>query len=104
TLGAILAPVIDVVERNVEERLDLDEVDLIPTTQGSAGITIEDEVSERFTWGLDAIVGSESTGNRQVIRGEYRLFDWLLVEVQEETSRDETITVDTGFRFRLRLN
>ena len=104
TLEVVLAPVIDVVERNVEERLDLDEVDLIPTTQGSAGITIEDEVSERFTWGLDATVGSESTNNRQVIRGEYRLFDWLLVEVQEETSRDETITVDAGFRFRLRLN
>lgn len=104
TLEVMLAPVIDVVERNVEERLDLDEVDLIPTTQGSAGITIEDEVSERFTWGLDATVGSESSGNRQVIRGEYRLFDWLMVEVQEETSRDETITVDTGFRFRLRLN
>ena len=104
TLEVVLAPVIDVVERNVEERLDLDEVDLIPTTQGSAGITIEDEVSERFTWGLDATVGSESTDNRQVIRGEYRLFDWLLVEVQEETSRDETITVDAGFRFRLRLN
>ena len=104
TLEVVLAPVIDVVERNVEERLDLDEVDLIPTTQGSAGITIEDEVSERFTWGLDATVGSESTDNRQVIRGEYRLFDWLMVEVQEETSRDETITVDAGFRFRLRLN
>lgn len=104
TLEVMLAPVIDVVERNVEERLDLDEVDLIPTTQGSAGITIEDEVSERFTWGLDATVGSESAGNRQVIRGEYRLFDWLLLEVQEETSRDETITVDTGLRFRLRLN
>ncbi len=103
TLEVVLRPVIDVVERNVEERLDLDEVDLIPSAQGSTGITIQDEVSERFMWGLDATVGSE-TDTRQVIRGEYRLFDWLLLEVQEQTTRSETITVDGGLLFRLKLD
>ena len=104
TLEVVLGPIIDVVERNVEERLDLDQVSLVPSSQGSAGITIQDEVSERFAWGLDANVGSDTTANRQVIRGEYRLFDWLLVEIQEQTSRNDAITVDTGLRFRIKLD
>lgn len=104
TLEVVLAPVIDVVERSVEERLSLDTVDLVPATDGSAGILIQDDVSERFTWGLDATVGSATTGNRQVVRGEYRLFDWLMVEIQEQTSQSEAITVDTGLRFRIKLD
>lgn len=104
TLEVVLAPVIDVVERNVEERLDLDQVDLTPSSSGSAGISIQDEVSERFRWGLDATVGAEAADNRQVIRGEYRLFDWLLVEVEEQTSQSESITFDTGLRFRVKLD
>lgn len=104
TLEVVLAPVIDVVERSVEERLDLDDVDLIPATDGSTGISIQDEVSERFTWRLDASLGSETTEDQQVIRGEYRLFDWLLLEIQEQSVRDEDISVDTGFRFRVRLD
>lgn len=104
TLEVVLAPVINVVERNVEERLALDTVDLIPTADGSAGISVRDDVSERFTWGLDANVASEAAENRQVVRGEYRLFDWLLIEIQEQTTRSERITVDTGLRFRVKLD
>jgi hypothetical protein len=98
TLDIVLRPVIDLVERNVEERLEFDDVDLIPTTQGSAGILIQDEVSERFSWTLDATVGS-GEDNRQVVRGSYKLFDWLIIEVQEQSNRQENIRVDTGLRF-----
>lgn len=98
TLDIVLRPVIDLVERNVEERLEFDDVDLIPTTQGSAGILIQDEVSERFSWTLDATVGN-GEDNRQVVRGSYKLFDWLIIEVQEQSNRQENIRIDTGVRF-----
>ena len=104
TLEVVLAPVINVVERSVEERLDLDDVDLLPATDGTTGISIQDEVSERFTWRLDASVGTDGADDRQVVRGEYRIFDWLLLEIQEQTVRDEDISLDTGFRFRVRLD
>ncbi len=98
TLDIVLRPVIDLVERNVEERLEFDDVDLIPTTQGSAGILIQDEVNERFSWTLDATVGN-GEDNRQVLRGSYKLFDWLIVEVEEQSNRQENIRIDTGVRF-----
>jgi len=98
TLDIVLRPVINLVERNVEERMNFDDVDLIPTTQGSAGILIQDEVSERFSWTLDATVGN-GEDNRQIVRGSYKLFDWLIVEVQEQSNRQENIRIDTGVRF-----
>ncbi len=100
TLDAVLQPFLDVVERNVEERLALDQVDVAPTADGTAGVQIQDEVTERFRWTLDALFGSGES-NRQVVRGEYRLFDWLVLEVQEQTSGDEPVRVDTGVRFRV---
>jgi hypothetical protein len=42
--------------------------------------------------------------NQQIIRGAYRLFDWLIVEVQEQTNRVDNIRVDGGLRFRLVLD
>ena len=103
TLDVVLRPVLDLVERNVEERLAFDDVDFIPTTQGSAGILIQDEITERFSWTLDATVGAGEQ-NQQIIRGAYRLFDWLIVEVQEQTNRVDNIRVDGGLRFRLVLD
>lgn len=103
TLDLVLRPVVELVERNVEERLDFDDVDLTPTTEGTAGIVIQDEVTERFTWTLDATVGTGEQ-SRQIVRGEYRVFDWLILEVQEQTSPEENIQIDTGIRFRFTLD
>lgn len=103
TLDLVLRPVVELVERNVEERLDFDDVDLTPTTEGTAGILIQDEVTERFTWTLDATVGTGEQ-SRQIVRGEYRVFDWLILEVQEQTSPEENIQIDTGIRFRFTLD
>jgi hypothetical protein len=103
TLDVVLRPVLELVERNVEERLSFDDVDFIPTTQGSAGILIQDEITERFSWTLDATVGAGEQ-NQQVVRGAYRVFDWLILEVQEQTNRVDNIRVDTGIRFRLVLD
>lgn len=103
TLEAVLRPLLDAVERNVEERLDLEEFDVVPSSEGTAGITIEDEVSERFTWTFDALLGS-ATESRQVVRGAYRLFDWLSLELQEQSSNRDTIQLDTGVRFRLEFD
>jgi len=103
TLDIVLRPVIQMVERNVQERLDFDDVDLIPTTDGAAGIIIQDEVTPRFRWALDAMVGA-GTETRQIVRGEYRLLDWLTLEVQEQTNREENIRIDTGVRFHVVLD
>lgn len=103
TLEAVLRPLLQAVERNVEERLDLEEVDFVPSSEGTAGITIEDEVSERFTWTFDAVLGS-ATESRQVVRGAYRLFDWLSLELQEQSSSRDTIQLDTGVRFRVEFD
>ncbi len=103
TLDLVLRPVVDLVERNVEERLDFDDVDLIPTTEGTAGIVIQDEVSERFSWTLDATVGA-ADDTRQIVRGAYKLFDWLVLELQEQTGREQTIRIDTGVRFRFSVD
>lgn len=102
TLDAVLRPFLDVVERNVEERLDLDQVDVAPSVDGTAGIQIQDEISERFRWTLDAIFGTNDS-QRQVVRGEFKVFDWLVLEVQEQTSRDEPVRLDAGVRFRVVL-
>lgn len=103
TLDIVLRPVIEAVEQSVEERFNVDSVDLIPTTDGTAGIQIIDELSVRFRWALDAIVGQGST-TRQSMRGEYRIFDWLIVEVQEQSSSEENLRLDTGFRFRIMID
>ena len=103
TLEVVLRPFLDAVERNVEERLALEDVELVPAIGGSAGITIQDEVSERFTWTFDAVLGS-GNDNQQVVRGAYRLFDWLSVELQEQTSSREPLLLDGGLRFRLELD
>lgn len=103
TLEVVLRPFLDAVERNVEERLALEDVELVPTTQGTAGITIQDEISERFVWTFDAVLGS-ATDSEQVIRGSYRLFDWLSLEAQEQASRRDSLQLDVGFRFRVELN
>jgi hypothetical protein len=100
TLDAVLRPLLDVVERNVEQRLSLDQVDVAPSADGTAGIQIQDEVTERFRWTLDALFGTSET-QRQVVRGEYRLFDWLVLEVQEQTSSEEPVRIDAGVRFRV---
>lgn len=103
TLEVVLRPFLDAVERNVEERLELEDVELVPAIGGSAGITIQDEVSERFTWTFDAVLGSGDE-SQQVIRGAYRLFDWLSIELQEQTSNRETLLIDGGVRFRVELD
>lgn len=100
TLDVVLRPVIDMVARSVEERLNFDDVDVIPAAGGSAGILIQDEINRRFMWTLDATVGA-GDDNRQIIRGAYKLFEWLIIEVQEQTSRTENIRVDAGVRFRV---
>ncbi len=103
TLELLFGPVIDVVERNVESQLNVDDVDLIPTPEGTAEIVIEDEVSERFTWTLDAAIGTGAQ-NRQSLAGRYTLFDWLTFELLEESQPDEPVTIDSSLRFRLRLD
>jgi hypothetical protein len=103
TLDIVLRPVIEAVEQSVEDRFNVDSVDLIPTTDGTAGIQIIDELSVRFRWALDAVVG-QGSATRQSLRGEYRFFDWLILEVQEQSSDEETVRFDGGVRFRLLLD
>ncbi|TVR01141.1 MAG: hypothetical protein EA398_10385 [Deltaproteobacteria bacterium] len=103
TVDLVFRPVIEAVERNVEERLDVDDVDIVPTAEGAAEITIRDEVTERLAWTLNARVGSEES-NEQTFRVEYKLLDWLILDVREQSRRQEGFTLDAGFRFRLRVD
>lgn len=103
TLEIVFRPVIDIVERNVESRFNLDDVDLVPTPEGSAEILVEDEISERLIWTLNARVGTDEE-SEQTITGRYSLFDWMILELLEETGRGDPLTIDGGVRFRVRLN
>lgn len=103
TLDLVFRPVIDAVERNVEQRLDVDDVDIVPTTEGAAEITVRNEVTERLSWTLNARVGAEE-GNVQALRIEYKLLDWLLLDLREQSGQDEGFTLDAGVRFRFRVD
>jgi hypothetical protein len=103
TLEIVFRPVIDIVERNVEDRFNLDDVDLVPTPEGNAEILVEDEVSERLIWTLNARVGTDEE-TEQTVTGRYSLFDWMILELLEQTGREQPLTIDGGIRFRVRLN
>jgi hypothetical protein len=103
TLEIVFRPVIDIVERNVEDRFNLDDVDLVPTPEGNAEILVEDEVSERLIWTLNARVGTDEE-TEQTVTGRYSVFDWMILELLEQTGREQPLTIDGGIRFRVRLN
>ena len=102
TLELVFRPVIEVVERSIEERFNIDDVDFIPTPTGSAEIFAENEVSERFIWTLRSTVGADDT-TQQSVSARYSLYDFLILELIEQSGGTIQPTVDGGVRFRLRL-
>lgn len=102
TLELVFRPVISIVEQSVEERFNIDDVDLIPTPDGNADIIVEDEVSERLTWRLDATVGPEDA-TRQTITGQFTLRDGLQLELLQESDSTTPFSLNSGLRFRWRL-
>lgn len=102
TLELVFRPVISIVEQSVEERFNIDDVDLIPTPDGNADIIVEDEVSERLTWRLDATVGPEDA-TRQTVTGQFTLRDGLQLELLQESDSTTPFSLNSGLRFRWRL-
>lgn len=101
-LELLFRPVISLVERNVEERFNIDDVDLIPTPGGNADILVEDEVSDRLTWTLDATIGS-GEATRQALSGRLTIRNGLQLELLQQSNTTNPFSVSGGLRFRWRL-
>ncbi len=97
TLDVVLRPVLDMVERNVEESFSLDDFTLAPSTVGTASISIQDQPSEKFIWSLSAALGGVE-GTQQNAQGIVRLLDWLSLELREQSVGTEG-SVEAGVRF-----
>lgn len=97
TLDVVLRPVLDMVERNVEESFSLDDFTLAPSTVGTASISIQDQPSEKFIWSLSAALGGLE-GTQQNAQGIIRLLDWLSLELREQSVGTEG-SVEAGVRF-----
>lgn len=102
TLEFVFRPVISIVETSVEERFNIDDVDLIPAPGGTVDILVEDEVSERLTWTMDATVGSGST-TRQSLSGRLTIRNGLQLELLQESNTQTPFSLNGGLRFRWRL-
>jgi hypothetical protein len=96
TLDVVLRPVLDMVERNVEESFSLDDFTLAPSTVGTASISIQDQPSEKFIWSLSAALGGLE-GTQQNAQGIIRLLDWLSLELREQSVGTEG-SVEAGVR------
>lgn len=96
TLDVVLRPVLDMVERNVEESFHLDDFTLAPSTVGTASISIQDQPSEKFIWSLSAALGGVE-GTQQNAQGILRLLDWLSLELREQSVGTEG-SVEAGVR------
>lgn len=96
TLDVVLRPVLDMVERNVEESFSLDDFTLAPSTVGTASISIQDQPSEKFIWSLSAALGGVE-GTQQNAQGIVRLLDWLSLELREQSVGTEG-SVEAGVR------
>lgn len=101
-LELLFRPVISVVERNVEQRFNIDDVDLIPTPDGSADILVEDEVSDRLRWTLDATVGS-GEATRQALSSRLTIRNGLELELLQESNPINPFSLSGALRFRWRL-
>lgn len=101
-LELLFRPVISLVERNVEERFNIDDVDLIPTPGGNADILVEDEVSDRLTWTLDATIGS-GEATRQALSGRLTIRNGLQLELLQQSNTTNPFSLAGGLRFRWRL-
>jgi len=101
-LELLFRPVISLVERNVEERFNIDDVDLIPTPGGNADILVEDEVSDRLTWTLDATIGS-GEATRQALSGRLTIRNGLQLELLQRSNTQNPFSLAGGLRFRWRL-
>lgn len=102
TLEFVFRPVISIVEQSVEERFNIDDVDLIPSPGGNADILVEDEVSERLTWTMDATVGSGSA-TRQSLSARLTIRNGLQLELLQESNTQTPFSLNGGLRFRWRL-
>lgn len=102
TLEFVFRPVISIVEESVEQRFSIDDVDLIPAPGGTADILVEDEVSERLTWTMDATVGSGSA-TRQSLSGRLTVRNGLQLELLQESNAQTPFSINGGLRFRWRL-
>lgn len=102
TLELVFRPVISIVEQSVEERFNIDDVDLIPTPGGNADILVEDEVSERLTWTLDATVGA-GDATRQALSGRLTIRNGLQLELLQQSNATTPFSLNGGLRFRWRL-
>lgn len=102
TLELVFRPVISIVEQSVEERFNIDDVDLIPTPGGNADILVENEVSERMTWTLDATVGA-GDATRQALSGRLTIRNGLQLELLQESDAQTPFSLNGGLRFRWRL-
>lgn len=102
TLELVFRPVISIVEQSVEERFNIDDVDLIPTPGGNADILVEDEVSERLTWTLDATVGA-GDATRQALSGRLTIRNGLQLELLQQSDSETPFSLNGGLRFRWRL-
>lgn len=102
TLEFVFRPVIQIVEQSVEERFNIDDVDLIPTPGGNADILVEDEVSERFAWTLDATVGA-GDATRQTLGGRLTIRNGLQLELLQQSNATTPFSLNGGLRFRWRL-
>lgn len=96
TLDVVLRPVLDLVERNVEESFQLDDFTLAPSTVGTASISIQDQPTEKFLWSLSAALGGVE-GTQQNAQGILRLLDWLSLELREQSVGTEG-SVEAGIR------
>lgn len=102
TLELVFRPVIQIVEQSVEERFNIDDVDLIPTPGGNADILVEDEVSERLTWTLDATVGA-GDATRQTLSGRLTIRNGIQLELLQQSNTLTPFSLNGGLRFRWRL-
>ena len=102
TLEFVFRPVISIVEQSVEERFNIDDVDLVPAPGGTVDILVEDEVSERMTWTMDATVGSGTT-TRQSLSGRLTIRNGLQLELLQESDAQTPFSLNGGLRFRWRL-
>lgn len=104
TLDILFRPVISAVERNVEERFDVDDVEIVPTAEGVVDIFVRDEVTERLSWTFNARVGAGADGGQQSLRAAYRVLDLLILEIREQSEGRGPVTLDAGVRLRFRLD
>lgn len=104
TLDILFRPVISAVERNVEERFAVDDVEIVPTAEGVVDIFIRDELTERLSWTFNARVGAGVDGGEQSLRAAYRVLDMLVLEAREQNEGRGQVTLDGGIRLRFRLD